>query len=90
MQAIQKWMEAKDTSECPMCSEKEWVFDQMELLFSELVKLPCDNCGYVLFLAAGKVSQEPEGDEVEEATCSRYSPKYLEGLSSEIRMQDRA
>jgi hypothetical protein len=39
----------------------------MELLFSELVKLPCDNCGYVLFLDAGKVSQEPEGDEVEEA-----------------------
>src|SRR5215203_1865503 len=39
----------------------------MELLFSELVKLPCDNCGYVLFLDAGKVSQEPEGDAVEEA-----------------------
>ena len=67
MQAIEKWMEAKDTSECPMCGERAWGFHQMDLLFSDLVKLPCDNCGYVLFLDAGRVSEEPEGDEVEEA-----------------------
>ncbi len=67
MQAIEKWMGAKDTSECPMCGEKDWMFHQMDLIFTQLVKLPCDNCGYVLFLDARKVREEPEGAEVEEA-----------------------
>ncbi len=67
MQAIEKWMRAKDTSECPMCGEKDWMFHQIDLIFTQLVKLPCDNCGYVLFLDARKVREEPEGAEVEEA-----------------------
>ncbi len=32
----------------------------MDLLFTDLVKLPCDNCGYVLFLDAGKIGEEAD------------------------------
>jgi hypothetical protein len=67
MHAVEQWMESKETSECPMCGERAWSFHEIDLVLTQLVKVPCDNCAYVLFLEAGKVRKEPEGDEVEEA-----------------------
>jgi rubredoxin len=67
-QALQEWMHSKAIVRCPACGEGRWRFADaayVRALLEEgepdltesggVVKIPCDNCGYVALFDAETV-----------------------------------
>jgi rubredoxin len=67
-QALKGWMRSKGIVRCPACGESRWRFDEaayIRALLEEgeadltesggVVKIPCDNCGYVALFDAETV-----------------------------------
>lgn len=62
---LERWMRSKAIVQCPACGDSGWRFDEavyIKALLSEgdadltetggIVKLSCDNCGYVMLFDA--------------------------------------
>ena len=67
-QALEEWMGSKEITQCPACGESRWSFAEaayVRALLEEgepdltesggVVKIPCDNCGYVALFDAEMV-----------------------------------
>jgi rubredoxin len=67
-QALEEWMRSKEITQCPACGESRWSFAEaayVRALLEEgepdltesggVVKIPCDNCGYVALFDAEMV-----------------------------------
>jgi predicted nucleic-acid-binding Zn-ribbon protein len=67
-QALEEWMRSKEITQCPACGESRWSFAEaayVRALLEEgepdltesggVVKILCDNCGYVALFDAEMV-----------------------------------
>jgi rubredoxin len=67
-QRLENWMRLKAVVQCPACGDGKWRFDEAAYVRALLepgevdlteaggvVKLPCDNCGYVALFDAETV-----------------------------------
>jgi hypothetical protein len=68
LRVLEEWVRSKGIARCPACGENRWRFDQaayVRALLEEgepdltesggVVKIPCDNCGYIALFDAETV-----------------------------------